>query len=81
MVAESTGAWAAGATRVLLLMAAACSRTTGRDKDEIFREVLQAASVEVRTATARATLRRLHGDEAAGSSTAAAQAILSGRAD
>jgi len=59
MVAESTGAWAPTAAKVLRRIAHGAATSTGRSADDIHSEMLQSLSVTIRRANARAVLKRL----------------------
>ena len=59
MVCESSGAWAPEAGVVLKHMARRAAARAGRKTCDVFRELLQRLSVTVRSANARAHLRRM----------------------
>ena len=58
MVAETTGAWAPDATKVLKQLAASSATLTGTDPDIALQHILQNAAIRIRRANARASLRR-----------------------
>ena len=58
MVCETSGAWATEARETLLLLAKASAARSGKTTAKTYRELLQRTSVAVRTANARAHLKR-----------------------
>ena len=59
MVAESTGAWSDEARAVFHFICQRRSRWSGRSEEVLFQDLLQRLSVAIRSANARAVLRRV----------------------
>ena len=58
MVCETSGAWAPEAVETLRLLAKAAAARSGKLSATVYKEFLQRSSVAVRTANARAQLKR-----------------------